>query len=49
MPVLASLDHLLRVGVALWAAKGGRMPAGLHLSGKRVGCLSALQLGRADP
>lgn len=50
MPVLAPLDaHLLRVGVSLWTAQGRRVPAGLQLPGQRVGCLPALQLGRADP
>lgn len=47
VPVLAALDaHLLGVGVALGAAQGGRVPAGLQ---RRVGGLSALQLGGADP
>lgn len=50
VPVLASFDaHLLRVGVALGAAQGGRVPARIQLSGQRVRWLSGLELGRADP
>lgn len=50
VPVLASLDaHLLWVWVALGAAQGRSVPARLQLSRQRVGCLSALQLGRTDP
>lgn len=50
VPVLAALDaHLLRVRVALGAPQGGRVPARLQLSRQWIGCLSALQLGRADP
>lgn len=46
--VLAALDaHLLGVWVALWAAQGGRVPAGLQR--RRVGGLPALQLRGADP
>lgn len=49
-PILAPLDaYLFWVGVAISPTQGRRVPAGLQLSRQWIGCLSALELGCADP